>query len=457
MNCVAFSILIAVVLGTANPGSPGVASPTAMPGAVVPDGGGSAPLALSPPGGGEAWFGDVATGVADSLTAAERQGAPAEKGPGLLRVHSAWEYALRPAAGPAESMGPTAHAVPATGPRLLIPLPLDYREQVPLSFELMTRPPGRIRAAHIYLDRPGGWVAQVDLAPLPRNEKVVLDWTSVVIVGPRSFRDFPQSAALPGEWPAEARPWLAATLCAEADDPRIRKVATTIRDTSRDVRRIIEGTLRWMSALETEGRETCSVFDAVQALDHSGSCLSNANLAVALLRANGIPARVLGGYPSWASVPMECHFIVEAWVPGYGWFPIEPTQCHAPVRPFDQIEVSIVPPDYEDERAIQRTSGARGLPYLSIEEFVGDHRSFLGFGAFDRKRGGAVLVDQLQRFPRDAPEWDRALRVARERWESWLASRPRLDPHGMLRSPLASDSLAGVRVLPALLDRLSAR
>lgn len=415
----------------------------------VPDGSRSAFLSLLLTGAGEVWFDDVEAVSGDTLTATERRAEPLEKGPGLLRVHSAWEYSLRVGAAPARSSDP--------GPRLLIALPLEYREQVPLTFELSTRPPERIRAARVYQDRPGAWVARVDLAPLKGGQSVVLDWSSVVLVAPRSLRGFPSSAPLPSEWPAEARPWLAATLCAQADDPLIARVAATIRDTSQDARGIIEGTLLWMSRLRTDGREMCSVFDAVQSLDHRGSCVSSANLAVALLRANGIPARTLGGYPSWATRPMDCHFIVEAYVPGYGWFPMDPTRCVAPVRPSDQIQVSIVPLEYEDERAVRRAWGARGLPYLSIGELLGDSRSILRMGALDRERGGGVLVNQLQRYPRGAPDWDRALRTARERWASWLARKPALDPQGMLRTPIASDSLAEVRSPSALLGRLSAR
>ena len=39
--------------------------------------------------------------------------------------------------------------------------------------------------------------------------------------------------------------------------------------------------------------------DAVQALDRQGSCTSCANLVAALLRGNGIPARILAGYPTY--------------------------------------------------------------------------------------------------------------------------------------------------------------
>jgi len=424
----------------------------------VPDGSTSALLSALLPGTGEVWFDDVAAAKGDTLTAAERRAQPLEKGPGLLRVHSQMEYSLRTGAAPSGFGRAGAPETPATGPRLLIALPLDYREQVPLTYEMTSTPPERIRSARVYEDRPGNRVVQVELLPLRPGEKVLLDWTSVVLVGHRSFRDVPKRALLPAQWPDEARPWLAASLCAESDDPRIRRVAASIRDTSADVVAIIAQTLTWMSDQKTEGRPMCSVFDAVQALDHSGSCLSNANLATALLRANGIPARILGGYPSWSWDPLGCHFIVEAYVPAYGWFPIEPSRFHAPVPPSDQIEVSIVPVEYEDERAVQRTSGARGLPYLSIGEFLGDPGPFLELPALDRERGGGVEVDQLERFLRDVSlaDIDRALASARAAWRAWLASKPALDKDGALRTKLSAKSLSGANTPAELAKRLAA-
>jgi hypothetical protein len=58
--------------------------------------------------------------------------------------------------------------------------------QVPLSFEFTTGPAGRIRATRVYQDHPGAWIAQVDPAPFHRGERILLDWTSVVLVGHRS-------------------------------------------------------------------------------------------------------------------------------------------------------------------------------------------------------------------------------------------------------------------------------
>ena len=51
---------------------------------------------------------------------------------------------------------------------MLIPLPLEYREQVPLTYELWTEPPGRIESARVYRDRIDNFVAEVVLKPLAR-------------------------------------------------------------------------------------------------------------------------------------------------------------------------------------------------------------------------------------------------------------------------------------------------
>jgi hypothetical protein len=62
----------------------------------VPEGGRSAFLSLFLSAPGEARFDDVVAVAADSLSPAEPDAGPLEKGPGLLRVHSAWEYSVRP-------------------------------------------------------------------------------------------------------------------------------------------------------------------------------------------------------------------------------------------------------------------------------------------------------------------------------------------------------------------------
>ena len=50
-------------------------------------------------------------------------------------------------------------------------------------------------------------------------------------------------------------------------------------------------------------------------------CRLGAALLVALCRARGIPARLVGGYPLWQATSE--HFWMEAWIPDRGWTPFD--------------------------------------------------------------------------------------------------------------------------------------
>lgn len=59
---------------------------------------------------------------------------------------------------------------------------------------------------------------------------------------------------------------------------------------------------------------------------------------------------------------------VEAYIPNVGWYSIEPTYERHPWPSMGQIQVSIVPAEYEDKRAGERDNAAPGVPYLSLTE-----------------------------------------------------------------------------------------
>ena len=72
----------------------------------------------------------------------------------------------------------------------------------------------------------------------------------------------------------------------------------------------------------------------------SGSCSEYSILTIALLRASGIPARYVGAYVvrgEDASVDYVFHRWVEAYLPGIGWIPLDPTKGDAPT-PAEQFE-----------------------------------------------------------------------------------------------------------------------
>ena len=217
-------------------------------------------------------------------------------------------------------------------PTLLLPMPLAYREQVPLTYEISSDPPGKLAGVRVYADKPGNYVAEVVLAPMNSGDTVKFEWTSVVLVGPRSINDVPKASPIPRNWPAATRHWLKSTRCVQAEHERIQKVAHEIRRDSNDVVQIIDKTLERTIRIYSYRKDSWTELDAVSALDKQGSCTSRANLVAALLRANHIPARILAGYPTWGG-PLQTHYIVEAYVPDYGWYPIESTILLAALPP----------------------------------------------------------------------------------------------------------------------------
>ncbi|MBC7773298.1 MAG: transglutaminase domain-containing protein, partial [Pyrinomonadaceae bacterium] len=234
-----------------------------------------------------------------------------------------------------------------------------------------------------------------------------------------------KAAAMPAEWPAAARPWLASTVCVQAADDRIRAIATELRSDSTDVIAIIDATLKRAGEIFASQTEQCRSLDAVSALKQRGSCTSRANLVAAILRASGVPARVLAGYPAWSG-PLQTHYIVEAYIPAYGWYPIESTKLAKGWNRHQQVQVAIIPPQYED-RSGMRPGIAKGVPFLSLTERGEGSAAYVTLGTLGTSNLGCDHEARpVRNLPIDAPagEWTALLNAARPRWEAWLASAP---------------------------------
>lgn len=359
-------------------------------------------------GTGEAWFDDVTVEPTDKPAADASIHDTTRAGqPGLFMARGAEEFTGHRTERPAE-------------PHFALPLPLCYREQAPLSYRVWTIPEGKLAKASIRADTTGGWILEGDLAPLESEQSVELRWESLILCAPRSFDNVPKSAAPPESWPEEARPWLASTWCVQSDDPRIQEIAKRVKGDGKDVMAMIGRACTEAGAAFRAEKGPCQTLTAVEALDHQGSCTSCANLVAALLRGAGVPARILSGYPSWSG-PLQTHYIVEAYVPGYGWYPIESTMLRHPWPPYGQIAVRIIPPEDEGSTAKGRPFAAPGVPYLSLTEFPRFDRSFTALGTIDRKSycdHEAVLIRPLE--GKDS-EWSGAVRRASERFSSWTA------------------------------------
>jgi len=310
--------------------------------------------------------------------------------------------------------------------KLLMPLPLLHRSQYPLTYHLQTTPREALKSVRIVEDKPGNFVAHVTLQDMGTHQRVGVEFSSAVLVLKSSFDQIPDSAAIPSSWPAEAQPWLKSTWCVNSDHDRIQEIAKGIRSESDDVFSIIKRVEE--SAKSIFGAATGQVdnLTAVEALDHQGSCTSCGNLVAALLRASNVPARVVAGYPSWSG-PLQTHYIVEAYIPEFGWYPIESTMCRSPWPNKNQVNVSIVPPEYESrELAGQRPGVAGGVPYLSRTEIAGGNGQYFTVGTIPDHPGCDHQCRFIGKISGNEAELGRAADWSSDRWKSWLKTQPKV-------------------------------
>ena len=295
-----------------------------------------------------------------------------------------------------------------------------------MSWKLTTVPADAMKMVEVYQDGTLNYVAKVTLANVPEKRIVQLDVTSAVLVRPSVFDHVPVRAAMPLNWPQETQSWLASTWCATSSHTRIASIGNEIRrDADDDVMAIIRGVEERakQSFRSVEGR--VKKLTAVEALDARGSCTSCANLVAAMLRASNVPARILAGYPSWSG-PLQTHYLVEAYVPDYGWYPIESTRCHSPWPNMYQVNVAVIPTEYESQSlADRRSNAAGGVPYLSLTESPGNDGQFVRRGTLIRGRSCDHQCEQLRQYTADREEWDATMQWARSRWQKWVDSSPR--------------------------------
>ncbi|MGE3174659.1 MAG: transglutaminase family protein [Planctomycetota bacterium] len=354
-------------------------------------------------GSGTVWIDDASLEIVGDDVPTTAEAARDAAAPGLVEVRMAADVTA-------------VRAADAT--TLRFPLPLAYRDQTPLTFRLQLDPPVDA-SARIEIGPGPNRVLALELRDLPALTKFAIAWQSTVLVQPSDFADVPRRAPFPKAWPAEAEPWLASTWCCEHEDDRVAAVAAEVRGDETDVLRVIDRALDRAGKIfrDAEGRVT--ELTAVQALDHQGSCTSCANLLAALLRGAGVPTRILSGYPLWSG-PLQTHYIVEAWVPDHGWYPIESTRCQAPWPNHEQVNVSIVPIEHEAKGLARgRPCAAGAVPFLSLTEYDDAAPLRLAGTLKQYCDHEARMVRALTGKP---SQWTRARTFARERWERWLGA-----------------------------------
>jgi transglutaminase-like putative cysteine protease len=212
------------------------------------------------------------------------------------------------------------------------------------------------------------WDYQIEFEPTDRRQLVALDLPHAAPSGSYLSQDYGLYSATPlsalTRWrlqsspPASFQPQIDATTRQRAlalpSGYNPRTVALALqwrREAGKDDAAIVQRALEWVTqefayTLDTPlpGRNSVDefLFDRKQ-----GYCEHFSSSFVVLMRAAGIPARVVTGFAGgvrnpiggyWVVRNMDAHAWAEVWFAGRGWVRVDPTAAVAPERIYDTLE-----------------------------------------------------------------------------------------------------------------------
>jgi hypothetical protein len=262
------------------------------------------------------------------------------------------------------------------------PIPGLYREQIPLSFEVKTEPSNALMKYKIHRRDDGlNWLCDVTFRPNADGNAIF--WNSVVLVNGRKQQILPKAKFEAA--PTEVAQWTRSTACVQSSDLAIRAKADQLASGTSDVESYARRVIEFTSTNRGKAGEVFNALDAKKALECGGSCTSRANLAAALLRARGVPARTLSHLPTWCDSLFE-HWLVEYWHPGVGWVWAESTLNKFQPSPNTLTVLAVSSAEDEDNAGdpIHLRYIMPGAAYLSALELSKD---LMSGGVYNKAEG----------------------------------------------------------------------
>jgi hypothetical protein len=287
-----------------------------------------------------------------------------------------------------------------TGTHILtMSLPQMIDSQVPVSFCVRSTPSNAVAEYRVERRDESNDILSVKLKG-DRGQEVQLDWTSVVFIGRKHE---PHGQSIPDMYQA-------ATACVQADSPRISELAKRlwpdsgkVDDYARNIQRFIQ---------EMKQSKMPRSLDALGILDSGMNtvCTANANLALALMRAKGIPSRSMAVIPP-ISRRLEMHRIVEYESAGQTFY-FDPSSLHAdvPIAPWQTVIMAKSTVADENLSMKPRMGTALGCPYGQEAELPVSGVVFSGQDFF-----WTTAMPLAEFDPSDA-----AVSVAKEAWTKFL-------------------------------------
>ncbi len=249
--------------------------------------------------------------------------------------------------------------------------PPDYGYQVPIYLEIYNDTTANISHYQIEDDSDGlNKLINFAIGPMTENESVLIHFSCWVLVKNHDFSDLPEEQKFPRrlKLPEETKTWLSATEVVQKNSILIRFKARQLRGIKNDMMRFAGRVapfikqhrfflfliqLRFGIFLSQNARTTLFI---------NGENVGRSHLACAFFRSQRVPARVLLAHNDqgfWT----QMHYMVEYYVPDYGWVLLDSTKGKTPYETKRQIINRICFPEDEDD-----TKADYILPYMRGEE-----------------------------------------------------------------------------------------
>ena len=146
--------------------------------------------------------------------------------------------------------------------------------------------------------------------------------------------------------PEKERVFLRGSKLVQVDSPEIVRLSRELTSSATSEQTAVMGILNWVVD-NIKYRTPVPRYDALWTLRTGhGNCQNFSHLSIALLRASGIPARIVGGISlgrQWKvplkrgallqSIGQGGHAWIEVWYPDIGWIPYDVQQSHLFVSP----------------------------------------------------------------------------------------------------------------------------
>lgn len=231
-------------------------------------------------------------------------------------------------------------------------IPVVLGDQSPLIFDnVWSEPSGEVAGFSVAHGYSGSnTLLNVSMKSLDAGQSVKIFWSALSLVKSKNYEDLPTYLKIvpEDELPDDVKEWLLPTEFIQSNHWRIKLVARCLRGFTDDVVKIAKRVTFFTGKIIIYlpyGKQ-----DALSTLRrHFAVCTGKANLAAALLRANGIPARVLMVYPT--------HYIIEYYAHPYGWVRSEST---IGVMPYPNQYYTVAFCAYPEDETSNPTGGYPG-------------------------------------------------------------------------------------------------